>query len=309
MVPGRADHVFLVAGTFDEVQLKPETWLDRDFLKVENAKSIALAGTTPAMNWKIFRETATGPWTLLETKPGEELDSAKANSVSSHVANPTFADVLPADAQTAETGLDNPSTLTIETFDGFDYELRIGKLMDANYPVLVSVKAVLPNERKPAPDEKPEDKARLDQQFQEKRKKLGEKLAREQKLAGRPYLIARGPWNNCSKSAAPCLNRPRRLRPPRRPAQAHPPNLDSPRLRVPSNKPKRRPPPAAQNLLPDSYFVLTSVSWDPRVIHREERAARLERLWRFAVERARLVARVPQSQGRWKHDQPVESAA
>ena len=192
MVPGRADHVFLVAGTFDEVQLKPETWLDRDFLKVENAKSIALAGTTPAMNWKISRETATGPWTLLEAKPGEELDNAKANSVSSHVANPTFADVLPADAPTAETGLDNPSTLTIETFDGFDYELRIGKLMDANYPVLVSVEAVLPNERKPAPDEKPEDKARLDQQFQEKQKKLGEKLAREQKLAGRPYLIARG---------------------------------------------------------------------------------------------------------------------
>ena len=62
--------------------------------------------------------------------------------------------------------------------------------MDANYPVLVSVKAVLPNERKPAPDEKPEDKARLDQQFQEKQKKLGEKLTREQKLAGRPYLIA-----------------------------------------------------------------------------------------------------------------------
>ena len=231
MVPGRADHVFLVAGTFDEVQLKPETWLDRDFLKVENAKSITLAGNKPAMNWKIFRETATGPWTLLETKPGEELDSAKANSVSSYLANPTFADVLPADTPTAETGLDNPSTLTIETFDGFDYELRIGKLMDANYPVLVSVKATLPNERKPAPDEKPEDKARLDQQFQEKQKKLSQKLTREQKLAGRPYLIARGTVEQSLKERSALL------RPPPSPSPAPARGAGS------SAKPQFTPPP------------------------------------------------------------------
>ncbi len=128
---------------------------------------------------------------MLGIKPGEELDNGKAGSVSNFLANPSFADVLAPDAPPAETGLDKPSILTIETFDGFNYELRIGKLMDANYPVLVSVKATLPNERKPAADEKAEDKAKLDKEFKDKQKQLHEKLDKEQKLAGRPYLIAR----------------------------------------------------------------------------------------------------------------------
>lgn len=192
MSPAHAERVYLVAETFDEVQPKPELWLGRDFLKVENPKSIALAGTAPGMNWKVSRQTATGPWTLLEERPGEELDSTKINSLTSYLANLGFADVLKADAPPAETGLDKPSALTIETFDGFDYELRIGKLMGTNYPVLVSVKASPPNERKPAADEKPADRARLDQQFQEKQKQLNEKLMKEEKLAGRPYLVAKG---------------------------------------------------------------------------------------------------------------------
>jgi hypothetical protein len=37
-----------------------------------------------------------------------------------------------------------PSSARIDTFDGFVYEPRIGKLMSENYPVLVSVKAELP---------------------------------------------------------------------------------------------------------------------------------------------------------------------
>lgn len=191
MSPNHADRVYLVSESFDEVQSKPELWLNRDFLKMENAKSIALAGIAPTMNWTISRETPSGPWTLLATKPGEELDSTKANTLSSYAASPSFVDVLSPDAPPAETGLDKPSTLTIETFDGFDYELRIGKLMGANYPVLVAVKGSIPNERKPVAEEKPEDKAKLDQQFQEKQKQLGEKLAKEEKLAGRPYLIAK----------------------------------------------------------------------------------------------------------------------
>jgi hypothetical protein len=192
MSPAHAERVYLVAETFDEVQPKPDLWISRDFLKVENPKSIALAGAAPGMNWKVSRQTVTGPWTLLEAKPGEEPDSTKFNTVTSYLANLGFADVLKADALPAETGLDKPSTLTIETFDGFDYLLRIGKLMGTNYPVLVSVKASLPNERKPGADEKPADKARLDQQFQEKQKQLNEKLTKEEKLAGRPYLVAKG---------------------------------------------------------------------------------------------------------------------
>lgn len=228
MAPARAEHVYLVAETFDEVQPKPELWLSRDFLKVENPASIALAGTVPGLNWKVSRATANGPWTLPGAKPGEELDSTKVNSLTSYLANLGFADVMKADASPAETGLDKPSTLSIETFDGFAYELRIGKLIGTNYPVLVSVEANLPNERKPAADEKPADKTRLDQQFQEKRKTLREKLAKEEKLAGRPYLIAKGTVEQFLKERSALLK-----------SEPSPPPAAGPSTKPRSTPPKR----------------------------------------------------------------------
>jgi hypothetical protein len=53
------------------------------------------------------------------------------------------------------------------------------------------VTAQLPKERTPGKDEKPEDKARLDQEFQTKQKQLTDKLAQEQKLNGHIYLLAK----------------------------------------------------------------------------------------------------------------------
>jgi Domain of unknown function (DUF4340) len=186
-----SNRVFLVSDSFEELQMKPEQWLSRDFIKVENPKSVAVAGTAPAMNWKIVRDLAAGPWKLADAKSGEELDNAKASGVASLFTAAGFADVLAPDAPVAETGLDKPSTVRIETFDNFSYELKIGKLTGENYPVLVSVKAELAKERTPAADEKPEDKARLDQEFQAKQKQLADKLATEQKFQARPYLIVK----------------------------------------------------------------------------------------------------------------------
>ena len=96
-----------------------------DFLKVENPKSITLVGTEPAKNWTISRETASGPWTLVGIKPGEEVDAGKAGSVANFLSNPSFTDVLapdkPADRDRSGQAF---NIFTIETFDGFSYELR-----------------------------------------------------------------------------------------------------------------------------------------------------------------------------------------
>jgi hypothetical protein len=196
------NRVFLVSDTFEEIQMKPEQWLSRDFIKIENPKSITFTGTTPAMNWKLERGAVTSLWKLADPKPGEELDNAKAAGVASIFVYGNFADVLAADAPVAETGLDKPSTVRIETFDNIVYELKIGKLMGENYPVLVSIKGEPPKERTPAADEKPEDKGRLDQEFQAKQKQLTDKLATEQKLPARPYLIAKATIDQMLKDRA-----------------------------------------------------------------------------------------------------------
>jgi hypothetical protein len=187
----KSNRVVLVSETLDEIDPKPERWLNRDFIKVENAKSVTVAGSTPAMSWKITREEAASPWKLADAKPGEELDVTKASAIAALFSYAPFADVMAPDAPATETGLDKPAVATIETFDGFVYTLKIGKPAGENYPVLVSVTATLPKERTPGKDEKPEDKAKLDQEFQTKQTQLTEKLAKEQKLENRPYLIAK----------------------------------------------------------------------------------------------------------------------
>jgi hypothetical protein len=186
-----SNRVVLVAETLDEVDPKPDKWLSRDFIKVENAKSITLAGATPPLNWKMTRDAATSPWRLTDAKPGEELDVTKASAIASLLSYGVFADVMAPDAPVTETGLDKPAVLTAETFDDFVYTLKIGKPVGENYPVLVSVSATLPKERTPGKDEKPEDKGKLDVEFQTRHAQLAEKLEKEQKLQPRPYLIAK----------------------------------------------------------------------------------------------------------------------
>ena len=233
-----SNRVFLVSDTFDEIQMKPEQWLNRNFVKIENPKSIAVAGTAPAMNWKIVRDAAASPWKLVDAKPGEELDNAKASGVASLFAGASFADVLPPDASVAETGLDKPSIVRIESFDNFLYELRIGKLMGENYPVLVSVKAELPKERTPVAGEKPEDKAKLDQEFQAKQKQLTDKLATEQELPACPYLVGKFTIDQVLKDRALLMAA---KKPVPSPTPAGPKAASPPKSVSPSPQPRKRP--------------------------------------------------------------------
>jgi hypothetical protein len=188
---GKSAHVVLVNDLLSEVDPQITRWLNHDFIKVENPKSITLAGTKPEQNWKVVRSSATDSWKLADAKPGEDADNSRITNVVNYLTTFSFADVLAPNAQPAETGLDHPSTLTIETFDNFTYVLRVGKMMGENYPMQVSVSAQLPKERVPGKDEKPEEKTKLDQEFQAKQKQLSDKLEKEKKLESRAYLVSK----------------------------------------------------------------------------------------------------------------------
>ena len=172
-----------------ETDVKPESWLKRDFVKIDNPSSIVVAGQTGPKHWTLTRTDAKAEWKLTDAKPNEELDKASTGSLATVLASPSFADVLPPDAKPDEHGLDKPETLTIQTFNGFSYTLKIGKAEGSNYPVRVSVTGNLARERTPAPDEKPEDKTKKDEEFKTQSKKLEEKAASEKELEKRIYLI------------------------------------------------------------------------------------------------------------------------
>ncbi|MGB8168890.1 MAG: DUF4340 domain-containing protein [Chthoniobacteraceae bacterium] len=197
--------VSLVSESFEDTTPKPETWLKKDFIKIEAPKSISLAGTTEPQHWKLTRESGAGDWKLADAKPDEQLDNAKASPLNSLFVSAGFVDVLAPDAKPADTGLDKPAVATFETTDNFTYTLKIGKLTGDSYPVTVEVSANLAKERTPGKDEKPEDKTKLDADFQANLKRLEEKLAGEKKFEGRPYLIAKFTIDSLLKDRAALL--------------------------------------------------------------------------------------------------------
>jgi hypothetical protein len=188
VLSAQSGKVALVNALF-ETDSQPRSWLKRDFVKVDNPASISVAGQTPGRHWTLARADKQADWKLTEAAPNQELDKNTVNSLTSLLASLSFVDVLPPDAKPAEHGLDKPDLLTVRDFDRFTYALKIGRPTSEAYPVQVSVTADPVKERTQKPDEKAEDKAKLDQEFKDHLKQLEEKAAAEKQLEKRIYLI------------------------------------------------------------------------------------------------------------------------
>jgi hypothetical protein len=98
--------------------------------------------------------------------------------------------------------------LTIQTFDWFTYTLKVGKPSSDNYPVAVSVAADPAKERTATPDEKPEDKAKRDEEFKARLKELEEKAASEKEYEKRIYLVPKFNVDPFLKDRADLLAKP-----------------------------------------------------------------------------------------------------
>jgi hypothetical protein len=189
MVGGASDNVAVISDPLSNVEAKPESWLDKDFFKVEKLRSIAVTFPVATNSWKLTRETESGEWKLADAKPDEKLDPGKTSSFSYALSSPSFVDVVTG-AKPEQTRLDQPTTIALETFDGFHYTVKVGAKTNDDYYLTVAVAANLPKERTPGKDEKPADKDRLDKEFKEKQAKLEEKLAAEKKLEPWTYLVS-----------------------------------------------------------------------------------------------------------------------
>ncbi|HAV61578.1 MAG TPA: hypothetical protein DCY13_04340 [Verrucomicrobiales bacterium] len=184
---GESGQVALVQETFSSVETEPQSWLQRDFFKVEKTKSIAVTTTN---SWKVTRESESGEWQLAEPKEGEKLDTAKTSSFNYALSSPSFEDVL-VDPKLEDLGLVTPQRVVLQTFDGFTYTIDAGRREgDDSYYVKLDVEAELPSERTPAPDEKEEDKERLEKEFKEQQDKLKEKLKKEQAFERWVYKVS-----------------------------------------------------------------------------------------------------------------------
>src|SRR4051812_35017244 len=116
MVGNDVQSVAVVSDALSNIEPKPEEWLNKDFFKVENLRSISLTSTNATNNWKIEREKENGDWKLADAKAGEQLDTAKSGGVTSALSSPSFNDVGTNTAPD-KTGLDKPLVAKLSTFD------------------------------------------------------------------------------------------------------------------------------------------------------------------------------------------------
>lgn len=204
-------NVWLISDPMTTIEPKPEQWLNKDFFKVEKLKSIAVASTNATNNWKITRETESGEWKLAEKREGEELDNSKVSSMNYALSSPSFNDVLSPEAKPEDLGLDKPTQAVLETFDQFTYQVTIGKPnSEEAYPIKFTVDAVIPKERTPGKDEKPEDKEKLDKEFKDKIEKLNEKLAKENSMEKWAYLVSKWTIDSLLKNRADLMAAPKK---------------------------------------------------------------------------------------------------
>lgn len=192
MVPGEPQSVSLISDALADIEAKPDRWLSKDFFKVEKLRSISMISTNATNSWGVVREAEAGELKLVDKTEVENIDPSKVSGVGNALSSPSFNDVLAPDAKPEETGMDNPTVATLETFDNFVYTVKIGKKKDDDsFHLKMAVAAKLSKERTPGKDEKPEDKAKLDKEFQEKLKKLEDKLKQEQAFEKWTYLVSK----------------------------------------------------------------------------------------------------------------------
>ena len=186
---GDSPDVAVISDSLENIEPKPEQWLDKNFFKVNKAKSMEVDFPAGTNSWKLTRETETGDWKLADAKPGEELDSSKIASLSSPLSSPSFNDVL-ISPNLEKLGLDKPTTIKITTFDNFNYVVKVGQKTNDDFPLTVSVSAQIAKTRVPGKDEQPADKAKADKEFADARQKLEDKLKQEQAFEKWTYLVS-----------------------------------------------------------------------------------------------------------------------
>lgn len=189
LLPSDPGNVLLISDELPSVAPEPASWLSRDFFKVEHIKSLSLVFTNGANLWTLLRENESWPWTLADGKPGEVLDTNIASQTAEIPGFLSFVDVVP-NAIPSETGLNKPMLVFIETFDDLFYTLKIGAQgTEGNYYMAVAVTSALPVERATSRDEKLDERKKLNEEFQDRTRKLRDKLAKEQALAKWVYAV------------------------------------------------------------------------------------------------------------------------
>ena len=140
-LPAEQGTAFLVGDPLTQASVNTAEWVDRTSFQVEKVKTLQVR-YPGGEGWRIERAADNADWRLDGAKPGEKLDTARANAASYSLQLLEVADVAPKDAP--DTGLDKPTTIDATTLDGASYAIKVGKLAGDNYYVTFTASGVKP---------------------------------------------------------------------------------------------------------------------------------------------------------------------
>jgi len=180
------DTVVVVSDPLSKADANPGKWLDKDFFKAERIKTLAVGPEGAAPDWKISRAEEWGQWKF--ASGGGELAAGEAVAAANALGSMSFSDV----ALNPDEAAEKPVVAVAETFDNLTYTVTIVRQKTGeDCLVKVTVAGEPPETRTPEKNEKADQKERRDKEFAETRKRLLERIAREQALSKWTYVVAR----------------------------------------------------------------------------------------------------------------------
>jgi len=179
----------LISETLYGFSTKPAQWLDKDFLKIENIKSITCENSEKDKTWTLSKDDKNAKFKVFDVPDGKEENTSPINAATGAFNYLTFSDLYTDDFDFKKNDkFKEIANLEIKTFDDFVYKVKIAESKDkciANF----KVDADLPKKRISDKDEKKEDKEKLDKEFAVKIQKLKDKLEKEKQFSEYIYEI------------------------------------------------------------------------------------------------------------------------
>ena len=189
-LPSEEGMVYTIADPLAQASAKSTDWIDRASFQVEKVKTLEVR-LADGERWRLERTADNADWKLAGAKPGEKLDSGRANAATYSLSMLELADVAPDDVK--DTGLDDAALIDASTFDGLAYSIKVGRAEGDNYYVRFSASGSLPAEASGA------DAERI--------KKLRERAPREKLLQDYVLLIAKSKLEDTLKPRAELLDK------------------------------------------------------------------------------------------------------
>jgi hypothetical protein len=205
--------LLVVSDPMNNVEPKPEKWIAKDFASIDRIKKLVVDTPGTTISYQLARESESVDWVLDGLKAGEKTDYSAAVSAPNTLYRLAYTDVAP---ELKPEQLDKATIVTADTFDGWNYVMRIAPKPDDDEKVYFSVAVTgeaKKTERVPATEEKLEDKAKRNKEHDAEFKRLEARLAHEKTLNKWVFIADRKAFGHLLRERARFIAQPEKPEP------------------------------------------------------------------------------------------------